>query len=62
MDIEKIDPIARERMAPRRPDPSREPGFICHHCRRTAQIALHLAEQINANVPRNILYTSRIVS
>jgi uncharacterized protein len=60
MDIEKIDQIARERMAYSRPDPDREPGFIFHHCRRTALTALHLAEQINVHVHRDILYTGAL--
>ncbi len=60
MDIEKIDQIAHENMAQRRPDPNREPGFILHHGRRTAQIALRLAEQINVNMHRDILYTGAL--
>jgi uncharacterized protein len=60
MDIPKIDHIAFENMAHSRPDKNREPGFILHHGRRTAQIALFLAEQININVPRDILYTGAL--
>jgi len=60
MHIAKIDQIACEQMAQRRPDPDREPGFILNHCRRTALIALRLAEQINLQVPRDILYAGAL--
>ena len=60
MDIKKIDQIAQESMAHRRPDKNREPGFILHHGRRTAQIALYLAEKIEVTAPRDILYTGAL--
>jgi uncharacterized protein len=60
VDIAKIDQIACEHMADSRPNPDREPGFILHHCRRTALITLRMAEQINVNVHRDILYTGAL--
>jgi uncharacterized protein len=43
-----------------RPDPAREPGFVFYHGRRTAQIALKLAGQIDAQVDRDILYAGAL--
>jgi uncharacterized protein len=60
MDIAKLDQIACEHMAHRRPDPDREPGFILHHGRRSALLALRLAEQINLPVQRDILYAGAL--
>jgi uncharacterized protein len=60
MDIERINQIAYESMAHRKTHQGREPGFILYHGRRTAQIALRLAAQINGAVDRNILYTGAL--
>lgn len=60
MDLQKINQIAFENMAQRRPDPDREPGFIYHHGRRTALLALRLAEQLNIPVQRDILYAAAL--
>ena len=51
-----MNQIAYENMAHQRPDRNREPGFIFYHGRRTAHIALKLADQIEADVNRKILY------
>ncbi len=60
MDLNKIDQIAFDNMALRHPDPDREPGFIYHHGRRTAQLALRLADQLKADVQSDILYTGAL--
>jgi uncharacterized protein len=61
MDIQKIENLAHEHMANRRTDPNREPGFILQHGYRTAQIALHLAEQVNAKIHKDILYAGGLL-
>ena len=60
VDIKRIEQIAHQNMAHRRPDPNREPGFIFQHGRRTARIALHLAEKLDLDVNHQILYSGAL--
>ena len=56
MDIEKLTQIAHEAMAHRKTSESRETGYIFYHGKRTAEIALKLATQLQANVNHELLY------
>ena len=60
MDIESIEQIAFDHMAHRKAHEAREPGFIFYHGRRTARIALKLADQLGRTVDRTVLYTSAL--
>ena len=55
MNIDQAREIAQLNMATRDIGDSREPGYIYHHGRRTAQIALHLADRVDEPVERDIL-------
>lgn len=46
MDLQAIQKLAEESMAQRLSHPDREPGYIYHHGKRVAQIALQLRELI----------------
>lgn len=56
MDIEKLTQIAHDAMAHRKTSEARETGYIFYHGKRTAQIALKLANQLQADVNRELLY------
>ena len=55
MDTEQLNQIALANMGHRKTHKGREPGYIYHHGRRTAQIALRLASQVSGPVDRDIL-------
>ena len=56
MDIEKLMQIAHEAMVHRKTSEARETGYIFYHGKRTAEIALKLATQLQANVNHELLY------
>ncbi len=58
MDTAKITQIAHSSMAHRKTHVAREQGFIFHHGRRTAQIALGLADRLDCILNRDILYAA----
>ena len=55
MNIEKVEQAACERMAGRQESKDREPGWLYHHGRRVARIALHLADEMGVSVDRDVL-------
>lgn len=58
MDIDKIEQIARDNMVGRREPQEREPGWLYHHGRRTARLALWLCGELNASADRDTLYAA----
>ena len=60
MDIAEVESVAREHMATRREQPAREPGWLLYHGRRTGKIALQLADALDADVDRDILYAGAL--
>ena len=60
MDIDKLTQIAHDAMAHRKTSEARETGYIFYHGKRTAQIALKLANQLQANVNREFLYVGAL--
>ena len=56
MNRELIEGIANREMGRRVEHSSREPGWIYYHGLRTAKLALWLADELNANVDRDLLY------
>lgn len=59
MDQQRITAIALEHMGQRKTD-YREAGYVFHHGRRTAQIALHLADRVRGAVDRDVLYAGAL--
>jgi len=57
MDVQKIEGIAREKMAGFRSD-TREPGWILYHGQRTGKIAVAVAKEIDCSVDPDVLYTA----
>ena len=58
MDLEKIEKVAKTQMGSSQERKFREPGWIYHHGRRTGKIAIHLADQLNLDVNRDLLYVA----
>lgn len=56
MDIGKLTQIAHDAMVHRKTSEARETGYIFYHGKRTAEIALKLADQLQAEVNRELLY------
>ena len=56
MDIDKLTQIAHDAMVHRKTSEARETGYIFYHGKRTAEIALKLADQLQAEVNRELLY------
>ena len=60
MNIEKVEQAACECMASRQESKDREPGWLYHHGRRVARIALRLADEIGAAVDRDVMYAGAL--
>ncbi len=60
MNIEKVEKAACECMASRQESKDREPGWLYHHGRRVARIALRLADEIGAAVDRDVMYAGAL--
>ena len=64
MDMDRIKRMAHDSMAGRRSDYGREPGYVLDHGRRTALIALKLADTLadsgETTVDRDVLHTAAL--
>ena len=64
MDMDRIEGIAHDSMAGRRSDVGREPGYVLDHGRRTASIALKLADTLadsqETAVDREVLHVAAL--
>jgi uncharacterized protein len=60
MKIEKVEQAACECMVGRQESKDREPGWLYHHGRRVARIALRLADEIGAAVDRDVMYAGAL--
>lgn len=60
MDLERIERIAHENMAQRKTHEAREPGYALYHGRRTAQIALELADLTDNTIDHDLLYVGAL--
>lgn len=61
MDLARIKPIAEQALAQRQEHAAREPDWLLHHGRRTAQLALWLCDEIEAEVDRDTLYVGALL-
>jgi uncharacterized protein len=60
MNIEKVEQVACECMAGRQESKEREPGWLYHHGRRVARIAMRLADELGAAADRNVMYAGAL--
>ncbi|MFP4384872.1 MAG: HD domain-containing protein [Spirochaetia bacterium] len=58
MNLKKIDALADAEMADRRYNPSREPGWILHHGRRTGKIACRLLKLLRLKTDPDTVYVA----
>lgn len=60
MDLRQIDAIAQQTMAGRISHATREPGWLYYHGRRTGKLALWLADRLELDVDRTLLYVGAL--
>lgn len=60
MDLRQIDAIARQTMDGRVSHATREPGWLYYHGRRTGKLALWLADRLDYDVDRTLLYVGAL--